>query len=284
MLKQSLNHINSKLDKLLANTGDMALKRRARRIFEELDLQDGDNILEVGCGDGYYLHILSNLGLRFKLTGVDYNPLALKSAKRNLKGKKVKLGFADLMQSLPFRANSFDKVIMSEVAEHLPDDIKGLKEVRRVLKKGGMLIVTVPNHNYPFLWDPVNWVLEHFFGTHIGKGFWAGLWNQHLRLYKPDEIKRSVKMAGFDIKKVESITWWSLPFNHNIMHLAARKLYGGDLSPKTARAVSKFEKTTHDKKPFFIDLAFQAVNLIDKLNDIYQPKNYGVGVLVKAIK
>ena len=93
------------------------------------------------------------------------------------------------MKRLPFKAEFFDKVMMSEVAEHLPDDVKGLKEVKRLLKKAGILILTVPNHNYPFFWDPLNWTLEHFWGTHIKSGFWSGLWNQHLRLYKPDEIK-----------------------------------------------------------------------------------------------
>lgn len=281
MQKQSSKLIK-KLKRLLENTGDMALKRRARRIIEETSPQDGDNILEVGCGDGFYLHLLSSLDLKLKLSGVDLNPMALKSAKENLKGKKILLQEADLMRKLPFKKQSFDKVIMSEVAEHLPNDVKGLKEVGRVLKKDGILVLTVPNHNYPFFWDPVNWTLEHFFGTHIKSGFWSGLWNQHLRLYTPNQIEKSVKKAGFNIEKVESMTWWCLPFNHNLMHLAARKLYGGDLSPEMTKAISKYNKVS--RRPFLIDLAFGTVNLMDRLNDIYQPKDYGVGVLVKAFK
>lgn len=275
--------MKNKLNKLLENTGDMALKRRAAKIIEEIDPLEGENILEVGCGDGYYLHLLSNLGIKnIKLTGVDYDKNALEAAKINLKGRKILLKQADLMEKLPFQSNIFDKVIMSEVCEHLPDDIKGLMEVKRVLKKGGKLVVTVPNHNYPFAWDPTNWALEHLFNTHIKSGFWAGLWNQHIRLYKPREIKRSVEKAGFDILKIESMTFWCLPFNHNLMHLAARKLYGGSLSPKTAKAVSKFEKKTI--RPFVIDFAFGFVNAIDKLNDIYTPKDQGVGVLVSSVK
>jgi ubiquinone/menaquinone biosynthesis C-methylase UbiE len=257
----------------------MALKRRARRIVEELDPKDGDKILDVGCGDGFYLHLLSNLGIKLNLTGCDFDFGALRSAKKNLRGKKVRLIQADLMKRLPFRDESFDKIVMSEVAEHLPNDVRGLKEVYRVLKTGGILCLSVPNANYPFLWDPVNWVLEHFFGTHIKSGFWAGIWNQHLRLYTPLQIKKVVKKAGFKVKKVESLTWWCLPFNHNLLHFAARKLYGNGFSEDIAKAVSKY-KTQKSKNPLFIEIAFRVVNWIDKLNDVWQVKGGGVGVFV----
>ena len=195
------------LKNLLENTGDMALKRRAQRIIEGLELRKGDKILEVGCGDGYYLHLLSNIGIPLKLHGTDFDKEGLKKAKKNL-GKKILLYHADLMKKLPFNNNTFDKIIMSEVAEHLPNDVKGLKEVYRVLKKGGILCLTVPNHSYPLFWDPLNWVLEHLFDTHIKSGFLAGLWNQHERLYTSRQIKKVLEKAGFGVKKVESLTFW----------------------------------------------------------------------------
>lgn len=283
MLNKLSMHTKKKLETLLANTGDMALKRRARRIIEELNPRDGEKILDVGCGDGFYLHLLSNLGINLKLTGADLDEKALESARKNLKGKKIKLvKNADLMKRLPFKDNSFDKIVMSEVAEHLPDDVKGLKEVKRVLRLGGTLVLSVPNHNYPFFWDPVNWTLEHLFGTHIKSGFWAGLWSQHERLYEPSEIKKVTVNAGFKVEKVESLTWWCVPFNHNLLHLAARRLYGGELSPKMADSVSKYSLKT--QKPLLIDSLFKFVNIADSLNDIYQPTDRGVGVLLIAIK
>lgn len=284
--KSIINHqpstIAKRLDKLLANTGDMALKRRARRIIEELNPQDKDRILDVGCGDGFYLHLLSNLGLKLKLTGADFDPNALSSARKNLKGKRIPLFEVDLMKNLPFSDNSFDKVVMSEVAEHLPDDIKGLKEVYRVLKPGGILCISVPNANYPFLWDPVNWALEHIVGTHIKDGFWAGIWSQHLRLYEPLEIKSAVEKAGFRVNRLESLTFWCLPFNHNLLHLAARMLYSGNLPPPLTLAISKYRGKS--KKPPIIDFVFKIVNTVDKLNDFWQPEDSGVGIFVKAIK
>jgi len=281
MPKQLSVHTKEKVKKLLASTGDMALKRRARRIIEELNPQNGEKILDVGCGDGYYSYLLSGLGIKLDLTGTDFDKRALESARKNLGSKKIKLFWADLMAKLPFKDKIFDKIVMSEVAEHLPNDVKGLKEVRRVLKPGGTLVLTVPNANYPFLWDPVNWILEHLFRTHVKSGFWAGIWSQHRRLYKPAEIKKVVEGAGFKIKTVEALTWWCLPFNHNLLYSAARTLHGGGFSPEVAGSINKFKKSK--KKPILVNLIFKIINYFDEMNDLIETRNVGVGVLIKGL-
>jgi ubiquinone/menaquinone biosynthesis C-methylase UbiE len=270
-----------KFEKLLQNTGDMALKRRALNVINELELKNGDRVLDVGCGDGYYLHLLSNLGMDLKLTGTDFDEAGLKKAKSNLNGK-IPLYKADLMKKLPFKTNSFDKIVMSEVIEHLPDDTKGLKEVYRVLKVDGTLCLTVPNHNYPLLWDPINWLLEHFFGFYIKSGFFAGIWNQHERLYTPKQIKRVVEKTGFKANIVKSLTWWCLPFNHYIVNLVARFLAHSDLSSEKNKALSKYTK--NPKRPILLNAAFVFVNLLDRLNDIWQPSGRGVSIFVRATK
>src|SRR5258706_5378635 len=109
--------INNKLDVLLENTGDMALKRRARKIILAVDPQKNEKILDIGCGDGYYLHLLSNSGVPLNLTGTDYDEVGLEKARKNL-GKKIPLYQGDLMKKLPFKNGQFDKATMSEVAEH----------------------------------------------------------------------------------------------------------------------------------------------------------------------
>jgi ubiquinone/menaquinone biosynthesis C-methylase UbiE len=275
--------LSNTIDNLLENTGDMALKRRARLILSNINPQSGETILEVGCGDGYYLHMLSNIDSSLKLFGTDYDKRGLAAAGQNLIGKKVKLSFGDLMKKLPYKSNTFDKIIMSEVAEHLPDDVKGLKEVCRILKMGGTLCLTVPNHNYPIFWDPVNWILEHVFGTHIKTGFWSGLWNMHIRLYTPDQIALVVEKAGFKILDIQAPTFWTIPFGHNITHLGARILHSGKMPKVYADSINKFKSPTH--KPFLTNAYFWLVNTVDKLNDIWTPhKNWGVGVFVKAVK
>jgi 2-polyprenyl-6-hydroxyphenyl methylase/3-demethylubiquinone-9 3-methyltransferase len=273
--------LHKRLDSLLVNTGDMALKRRAKKIISELNPQKNEKILDVGCGDGYYLYLLDNLGLQLRLTGTDFDAAGLKNARKNL-NKKIPLVQADLMKKLPFKDNTFDKIVMSEVAEHLPNDVKGLKEVYRVLKPGGVLCLTVPDANYPLFWDPVNWVLERTAQRHNESGFWAGIWNQHIRLYKRSEIVAVAQKAKFTVEKSGAVTFWSLPFNHYIINFVARALYGGKMSPDMADAVSKYKK--NPKRPLHLNLAFGAVNALDKLNDLYQSREIGVSIFIKAVK
>lgn len=268
-----------KLDQLLSNTGDMALKRRAKRLIEELGPKPGGRILDAGCGDGFYLHLLSNLG-EFELVGLDSDPRALESARKNLKGRKVKLVEGDVLKT-PFKDNYFDKIICSEVLEHLSDDLAGLKELKRVLKPGGTLMITVPNHNYPFLWDPVNWVLERVFKTHIKSGFWAGIWNQHLRLYYPGELRRSVEDAGFKVEKFECLTHYCLPFNHYLLNLGARILATERLPRAVTCSVSKYSE--RHQEPFF-QRVLEILNKLDALNNRTLRQKSAVGILVKAGK
>lgn len=255
------------------NVADMSLKRRAKRIIEELELKDGDKVLDMGCAHGFYIDLLKNLDLKLDIFGADIDREALSYANKKYKGENIHLVYGDLMDKLPFRTNTFDKIIMSEVCEHLPNDLQGLREVNRVLKPNGILVLTVPNRNYPLLWDPVNWIRDHTGNKHFEKGVFAGIWTNHIRLYKPNEITSVVKKAKFTIISSEALTWWSLPFNHNL-------LYGGKLSKKAAKEVSSYIK----KRSWIVSSIFHLINLNDRINDHIRLKKIGVNIIVKARK
>lgn len=279
MLKKSSKNISIDLDSLLATVGDMALKRRAKRIIEELELRKKDKILEVGCGNGYYLNLLNNLKYNFDLVGIDTDKLALADAKKFINDKTVKLILTDT-SDLPFKSNTFDKVIMSEVIEHVESEGRVLSEIYRVLKPKGILVLTTCNINYPFLWDPVNWVLQHIFKTYIKSGFWAGIWNQHLRLYKKDVLNKIVRRAQFKIEISEYLTRWCLPFNHYLVNFIARLFYQGSLPEGISKGLNKFKK---EKGNILVRFILFLVNSYDSLNDI-MPGNNGVSIFVKARK
>lgn len=279
MLKKSSKNISIDLDSLLATVGDMALKRRAKRIIEELELRKKDKILEVGCGNGYYLNLLNNLKYNFDLVGIDTDKLALADAKKFINDKTVKLILTDA-SDLPFKSNTFDKVIMSEVIEHVESEGRVLSEIYRVLKPKGILVLTTCNINYPFLWDPVNWVLQHIFKTYIKSGFWAGIWNQHLRLYKKDVLNKIVRRAQFKIEISEYLTRWCLPFNHYLVNFIARLFYQGSLPEGISKGLNKFKK---EKGNILVRFILFLVNSYDSLNDI-MPGNNGVSIFVKARK
>ncbi len=279
MSKKLSERIKHNLDVSLKTVGDMALKRRAKRIVEELDLKDGDKVLEIGCGNGYYLSLLNRVGLKLALFGIDNDQMALYDAKKFIGDAKVKLINAD-SSKLPFVENSFDKIVMSEVLEHVQDENKTLEEAYRVLQKNGIFTLTTCNIDYPFLWDPVNWILQHFFGTHIQSGFWAGIWNQHTRLYKKGRVEKLIQKAGFKIIKVESLTNWCLPFNHYIVNYIAKLFYSRMLPESIHKSMNKFQ---NNKQPLLINLGFRLINAYDSLNDIF-PQKTGVSIFVKAKK
>ncbi|MBI2599297.1 methyltransferase domain-containing protein [Candidatus Daviesbacteria bacterium] len=289
--------LNKRISRLLENTADLSLKRKARRILTELNPKTSDRILDVGCGDGYYILLASQLEKIFGV-GLEYDAKNLLAAERNFSNLKIKykkvtsweknikkgiyLIEGDIVK-MPFEDNFFDKVVMSEVAEHLPDDLAGLKEVYRCMKKEGILLLTVPNKNYPFLWDPVNWVSERLLNFHFKSGFLAGIWNQHLRLYSKDEIVSVVKKAGFKIKILEVQTRWCLPFNHYLINLGARLLAGNKLSKQFARQANKFEHFDVKKRSSLIKLYYALAEFADGFNGCNHPST-GTTIFIKAYK
>jgi ubiquinone/menaquinone biosynthesis C-methylase UbiE len=130
------------------------------RNFEELRLRDiavfslGDiqqtSILDVGCGSGLYLVTFLKLGAKY-VAGQDIDERSINSAKGII--EKLNLN-ADLKigdcSHLQFSDNTFDYVFSGDVFEHITEEKKDetLKEIFRVLKPGGTVVIKTPNKNY----------------------------------------------------------------------------------------------------------------------------------------
>lgn len=272
------------MDSLLSRVGDMALKRRAQTILKELEIRNSDRVLDCGCGDGFYLHLVSQIS-DCELYGLDVDSNALESAKRNLADRNITLMQGDVT-SIPFKDNFFDRIILSEVLEHLPDDMTPLREIRRVLKPEGFVLITVPNRSYPFLWDPVNKTMEFLTGKHIKKGFWSGIWHQHLRLYSLGNLRGLVEKAGFEVVKIQGLTHYCLPFNHFLVNIGARLLYGGWLPSDLAQSVNKFSSSSSGQAEdsLVIRLAYKGLNAVDRLNGKEFQNRSTVSIFLKARK
>ena len=118
--------------------------------FKRLRIQNGTNILDIGCGSGRHM----GAAVRYKkifAVGTDLASDNLKETARRLVFQE-KLGEGggtwDLCASditcLPFADQSFDTVICAEVLEHISDEKTAVKELNRVLKPGQILAVSVP--------------------------------------------------------------------------------------------------------------------------------------------
>ena len=273
--------VKQRAEKLLATTADKALKRRACWMMENLDPKDDERILDAGCGDGFYLHLINSLTSNAHLTGMDIDKRALLSARKNLSSNKIKLVNSDLIKKTPFKNNEFDKILISEVMEHLKDDVTGLKELKRILRPGGLLIISVPSHEYPLLWDPPNWFLEKLFGKHIKMGYWAGIWNQHKRLYRPNQLENSIEKAGLKLKTIKSLTWWCLPFNHHIVNLGARILAKDNHLSFITSGANKFKEG--EKRSFVTSIYYFTSGAVDYLNNIF-PQKRGMSIVASVSK
>ncbi|HET6973536.1 MAG TPA: methyltransferase domain-containing protein [Pyrinomonadaceae bacterium] len=149
-------------------------------------------ILDVGCGTGANLLMLSQFG---DAEGVDVSEDALAFCReRGL--ENVKLGAAE---KLPYDDGTFDLVTALDVVEHLDDDLAGLREMRRVLRPGGRVLLFVPT--FMFLWGLQDDV------------------SNHRRRYRMPELGRVLEQAGFEIERT---TYANITFFMPI--LAMRKL------------------------------------------------------------
>lgn len=216
-------NISKKLDKILSKAGDLSFKRRVISIIKYLDIKKGDVVLDAGCGEGFYTMILSQL-YDCKIYAIDHDDEILNLAKSHINDNYIgKVVFSkENIYKLNFKDNFFDKIICSEVIEHLPDEKPALKELYRVLKKEGKVIFTVPSENYPFFWDPLNkiryWLnLGHFSSyNRILGGVWS--WG-HYRLYTPNKLKNILENNKFKTLHLEVQTRYGLPFNLLLLNL-----------------------------------------------------------------
>ena len=137
--------------------------------------REARQLLDIGCGTGATLDHLQRYG---EVQGLDVSELALSFCRRR-GHQRVTLGSAT---DLPFASESFDLVTALDVIEHLDDDVRGLSEIRRVLKPGASTVLFVPA--FQALWGP-NDDQSH-----------------HKRRYRLGQLRESVIEAGLRVERI----------------------------------------------------------------------------------
>ena len=114
-------------------------KISCQNIYDYLKDIDYNNLLDIGCGTGYLIDMLAK-DKNAKYTGLDLSPEMLKEAnKKKIKNAVFIEGKSD---ELPFEDNTFDIVTCSQSFHHYPETDNPLKEALRVLKPGGLYIIS----------------------------------------------------------------------------------------------------------------------------------------------
>ena len=144
-------------------------------------------VLDIGCGCGYSTAYLCYLRKDITITGADpWDHLKAWNTLSKLVGKRCRFSKADGLK-LPFRTEEFDVVVSFGVMEHISDDNKFLRELNRVLKKGGQnIIYHLPNR----------YSINEALAKAIGK-------DGHVVKYTIDDAKEILRRNGFKVLKVE---------------------------------------------------------------------------------
>jgi len=156
-----------------------------------LGLRDGDRLLDVGCGTGR--HVISACRRRCVVVGIDRDLWELEALKflgfcLGMEGRllaRAGVAQADALH-LPFTDASFDRIICTEVFEHVPDDTLLLAELARVLRPGGTIAVSVPDT----LSEWLVWRVASVQRMPPG---------EHVRLYRRGQMERLLRSHGFDV-------------------------------------------------------------------------------------
>ncbi|MFH0714648.1 MAG: methyltransferase domain-containing protein [Candidatus Diapherotrites archaeon] len=182
---------------------------REAYLLEFARLKKSDIVADVGCGSGIVSekispHVKKVIGVDLSAGSISF---AQKRAKKlKLKNISYKTGRAE---KIPLPNNSIDVCILSHVIEHSKQPHKALQEAKRVLRKGGKLIIATPN--YHSMWP----LAEFLFDKTLAKQKIAGknysLEEQHVSRFSHAGIRKMVSEEGFRVEGEKTLYFLSLP-------------------------------------------------------------------------
>ncbi len=193
--------------------------RGRRRVIDEelrsLGLPSPLEILDAGCGSGRNMVDLVRFGT---VTGLELADASVAKARSRGVGEVVQA----TLESMPFDADRFDLAVSFDVIEHLDDDRLALRELRRVVRPGGFLVVTVPA--YQWLWS------EH------------DVVNHHRRRYTRRTLEAAAGDAGWTTVSTTHFNGLLLPAA--VAHRGLLRLRSRGSAADPAAAVSDLERTS----------------------------------------
>lgn len=174
-------------------------EKRLRIVFDELltDSLTGKLLLDAGCGTGWFSRRASDRGAR--VVSLDIGPNLLREVRKKTDSMLV----AGTSMKLCFPDGTFDCVVSSEMLEHTPSPETAFRELARVLKPGGILIITTPNRAWHF-----SVVAANALNLRPYEGFenWVR-WSDLTRWSRATSL-RNVSMSGFHL----------IPFQLPLLH------------------------------------------------------------------
>ena len=176
--------------------------------YDVLGVDPGDAVLDLGCGFGRHAFEAARRGARVVALDAGHDEvLAVRATFAAMcdAGELTGDTFAVAVQgdalALPFADETFERVICSEVLEHIPDDLGAMSELARVLKAGGTMAITVPRRGP----ERINWALSDAYHSVPGG---------HIRIYSRRVLEERLASVGLRVRShhyahaLHSPYWW----------------------------------------------------------------------------
>tara|TARA_B100001175_G_scaffold314057_1_gene322705 strand:+ start:204 stop:998 length:795 start_codon:yes stop_codon:yes gene_type:complete len=209
------------------------------------------NLLDIGCGAGFFLNIAKERG--WNCHGMEILPEYIKYAQEKFALKNIRLESLD--EPISYNANNFDVITLWDLIEHLRNPLNSLKKIHRMMKPGGLLVMWTPNvKNAIFLKE--RWVgykiLQHFY-------FFSG-----------DSLKNMLEKTGF-----------------KIVSLQTNKARKGLLESKGFNPYDKSEKPNNPIERFLQSAKRDIKNTLNPLTylgPLFDLAGYGFNLYIVAVK
>jgi SAM-dependent methyltransferase len=162
---------------------------------------EGKSAIDCGCGAGEYVRALTALGA--DAWGIEYSAEKIGEAQRLGGLPEGRVAVGDI-EAIEFSDERFDVALVNEVLEHVPRDDRGIREVHRILKPGGVALIFSPNRLYPFETHGVSLrsgaKVPHYIPLVPYVPVRLGLFQYWARNYWPWELRALVRAGGFSIE------------------------------------------------------------------------------------
>lgn len=170
----------------------------------QFDVSDCRSVLDVGSGAGQILkHLLRHAHPQAHVVAFDLSQRMLRRARHRLKSRRPTYVAGDLMH-LPFADGAFDCVTCGWVIEHLPDPVPGLREIARVLRPGGRLLLLATEDTWSGALNSRTWKCRTYNRDELRRACeTVGLpWNRQLWFTR---VHRVLRMGGILVEAEKSV-------------------------------------------------------------------------------
>ena len=236
--------------------------------------QSAGRLLHIGTGEGDYDRTFSTHADSVVACDVNESDLAFaRELNHDLENLDYQIQDA---QALTFESETFQSVVAIDVIEHVEDSEAMLREISRVLKPGGMAVVSFPSLYFPITYDPINRLLRL-----IGKRLPIGAYGfGHFKLIDPSEFEGWLREYSLQIGRKKRLTGYLTSLFEMYWPGVLQSLLKANSRNETAGRSRRFKLRPSNSEPPLVFLTDLLIEL-DKFSFRLSPSSVGIGYLLK---